>query len=227
MTFKPGDLCYFYRHQGIQGWSPGMATVVSQVGQGHYYIDYGGRVFKQAAEQLRHISERERLALEAVREVEEGNGAQAAEPAGAAAPAIPDNDDDEPMPGGAFPDNDVDEQMPEGAGGIQPEAAGSEAPGEEEEAELDEASDETDEGSDANSGAAPSRAAPAGSGAASSSTSPAGPGAGPSVAAPAGRAASSAAAAARPARRVGRMRIRGKRPAPEYPAPAGGEPRAV
>ena len=45
-----------------------MATVVSQVGLGHYYIDYGGRVFKQSAEQLRHISERERLSLEAVRE---------------------------------------------------------------------------------------------------------------------------------------------------------------
>ena len=55
-----------------------MATVVSQVGQGHYYIDYGGRVFKQAAEQLRHISERERQALEAVREAE---GDEEAEPA--------------------------------------------------------------------------------------------------------------------------------------------------
>ena len=45
-----------------------MATVVSQVGQGHYYVDYGGRIFKQAAEQLSHVTERERLAQEAVRE---------------------------------------------------------------------------------------------------------------------------------------------------------------
>ena len=50
LTFQPGDLCYFYREQ--VGWSPGMATVVSQVGQGHYYIDYGGRVFKVVAEQI-------------------------------------------------------------------------------------------------------------------------------------------------------------------------------
>ena len=39
-----------------------MATVVSQVGQDHYYVDYGGRIFKQAAEQLSHVTERERLA---------------------------------------------------------------------------------------------------------------------------------------------------------------------
>ena len=45
-----------------------MATVVSQVGQGHYYVDYGGRIFKQSAEQLSHVTERERLAQEAVRE---------------------------------------------------------------------------------------------------------------------------------------------------------------
>ena len=56
-----------------------MATVVAQVGQGHYYIDYGGRIFKQAAEQLRHVSERERLALEAVRESEEPADAHAPE----------------------------------------------------------------------------------------------------------------------------------------------------
>ena len=37
-----------------------MATVVSQVGQGHYYVDYGGRIFKQSAEQLSHVTERER-----------------------------------------------------------------------------------------------------------------------------------------------------------------------
>ena len=43
-------------------------TVVSQVGQGHYYVDYGGRIFKQAAEQLSHVTERERLAQDAVRE---------------------------------------------------------------------------------------------------------------------------------------------------------------
>ena len=40
--------------------------MVSQVGQGHYYVDYGGRIFKQAAEQLSHVTERERLAQEAV-----------------------------------------------------------------------------------------------------------------------------------------------------------------
>ena len=38
LTFEPGDLRYFWRN-GL-GWSPGMATVVSQVGQGHYYVDY-------------------------------------------------------------------------------------------------------------------------------------------------------------------------------------------
>ena len=66
LTFGPGDMCYFWR-DGV-GWSPGMATVVSQVGQGHYYVDYGGRIFKQSAEQLSHVTERERLAQEAVRE---------------------------------------------------------------------------------------------------------------------------------------------------------------
>ena len=45
-----------------------MATVVSQVGQGHYDVDYGGRIFKQSAEQLSHVTERERLAQDAVRE---------------------------------------------------------------------------------------------------------------------------------------------------------------
>ena len=39
-----------------------MATVVSQAGQGHYYVDYGGRIFKQSAELLSHVTERERLA---------------------------------------------------------------------------------------------------------------------------------------------------------------------
>ena len=68
LTFEPGDLCYFWRN-GL-GWSPGMATVVSPVGQGHDYVDYGGRIFKQAAEQLSHVTERERLAQEAVRESE-------------------------------------------------------------------------------------------------------------------------------------------------------------
>ena len=66
LTFEPGDMCYFWR-DGV-GWSPGMATVVSQVGQGHYYVDYGGRIFKQSAEQVSHVTERERLAREAVRE---------------------------------------------------------------------------------------------------------------------------------------------------------------
>ena len=66
LTFEPGDMCYFWR-DGV-GWSPGMATVVSQVGQGHYYVDCGGRIFKQSAKQLSHVTERERLAREAVRE---------------------------------------------------------------------------------------------------------------------------------------------------------------
>ena len=66
LTFEPGDMCYFWR-DGV-GWSPEKATVVSQVGQGHYYVDYGGRIFKQSAEQLSHVTERERLAREAVRE---------------------------------------------------------------------------------------------------------------------------------------------------------------
>ena len=65
LTFEPGDMCYFWR-AGV-GWGPGMATVVSQVGQGHCYVDYGG-IFKQSAEQLSHGTERERLAREAVRE---------------------------------------------------------------------------------------------------------------------------------------------------------------
>ncbi len=59
LTFKPGDLFYFNREQGIGGRSPGMATVASHVGLGHYHIDYGARVFKQSADQLRHVSERE------------------------------------------------------------------------------------------------------------------------------------------------------------------------
>ena len=66
LTFEPGDMCYFWR-DGV-GWSPGMATVVSQVGQGHFYVDCGGRIFKQSAEQLSRVTERERLAQEAVRE---------------------------------------------------------------------------------------------------------------------------------------------------------------
>ena len=66
LTFEPGDMCYFWRN-GLGG-SPGRATVVSQVGQGHCYADNGGRIFKQAAEQLSHVTERERFAQEAVRE---------------------------------------------------------------------------------------------------------------------------------------------------------------
>ena len=65
-VFEPGDLCYFWRDG--EGWSPGMATVVSQVGQGHHYVDNGGRSFKQSAAQLSRVTERERLAQEAVRE---------------------------------------------------------------------------------------------------------------------------------------------------------------
>ena len=59
LTFEPGDLCYFWRD--AMEWSPGMATVVSQVGQGHCFIDYGGRIFKQSAEQLSHVTELKRL----------------------------------------------------------------------------------------------------------------------------------------------------------------------
>ena len=66
LTFEPGDLCYFQRD--AWEWSPGMATVVFQVDQGHYYIDYGGRIFKQSAEQLSHVTERERLARDAMRD---------------------------------------------------------------------------------------------------------------------------------------------------------------
>ena len=44
LTFESGDMCYFWR-DGL-GWSPGMATVVSQVGQGHCYVDYVSRIFK-------------------------------------------------------------------------------------------------------------------------------------------------------------------------------------
>ena len=66
LTFKQGDMCYFWRDGA--GWSHGMATAVSQGGHGHYYVDYGGRIFKQSAEQLSHVTERERLAREAVRE---------------------------------------------------------------------------------------------------------------------------------------------------------------
>ena len=58
---------YYFCRNGA-GWSPGMATVVSQVGQGHYNVDYGGRIFKHSAEQLPRVTERERLAQEAVRE---------------------------------------------------------------------------------------------------------------------------------------------------------------
>ena len=71
LTFEPRDMCYFWR-DGV-GWSPGMATVVSQVGQGHYYVDYGGRIFKQSSEPLSHATERERLTLEAVRESQDSS----------------------------------------------------------------------------------------------------------------------------------------------------------
>ena len=66
LTFEPGDFCYFWRDAA--GWSPGMATVVSQVGQGHHSVDYVGRIFKQSAGQLSHLTERERMAQEDVRE---------------------------------------------------------------------------------------------------------------------------------------------------------------
>ena len=69
LTFEPGDLCYFWRD--AMEWSPGMATVVSQVGQGHCFIDNGGRIFKQSAEQLSHVTELKRLPQEAVRELQD------------------------------------------------------------------------------------------------------------------------------------------------------------
>ena len=62
--FEPGYMCYFWR-DGVD-WSLGIATVVSQVGQGHYFVDHGGRIVKHSAEQLSHVTERERLAQEAV-----------------------------------------------------------------------------------------------------------------------------------------------------------------
>ena len=40
-----------------------MATVVSQVGQGHHYMDYDGRIIKQSAEQLPCVTERQRLVV--------------------------------------------------------------------------------------------------------------------------------------------------------------------
>ena len=53
---SPGDrlLRWSYRTR-----NHGMVTVVSQVGQGHCYVDDGGRIFKQSAEQLSHVTERE------------------------------------------------------------------------------------------------------------------------------------------------------------------------
>ena len=66
VTYETVHMCHFWR-DGV-GWSPGLATVVSRVGQGHYYVDYGGRIFKQSAEQLSHVTQRERLTHEAVRE---------------------------------------------------------------------------------------------------------------------------------------------------------------
>ena len=87
-----------------------MVTVRSQVGHGHYYIDYGGRVFKLSAEQLRHISERERLALEAVREA-------GGEPEEAEAPH--EGKDAAPHEDGAAMDKDVPEvEIP--GGGLPP-----------------------------------------------------------------------------------------------------------
>ena len=68
LKFSPGDLVYFHRQ--VEGWSAAMATVVSQVGVGHYYVDYNGRVLKVAAEQLRNPSERERQARQTVARAE-------------------------------------------------------------------------------------------------------------------------------------------------------------
>ena len=45
-----------------------MGTVVSPVGQGHFQVDYGGRIFKQLSEQPSRVTERERLAQDSARE---------------------------------------------------------------------------------------------------------------------------------------------------------------
>ena len=45
-----------------------MLLLASQVGQSHYYVGHGGRIFTQSAEQLSHVTERESLVQEAVRE---------------------------------------------------------------------------------------------------------------------------------------------------------------
>ena len=51
---------------GLESWNGHFG--VSSWSRGHYHVDYGGRIFKQSAEQLSHVTERERLAQEAVRE---------------------------------------------------------------------------------------------------------------------------------------------------------------
>ena len=61
LFFDPGDMCYFWR-DGV-GWSTGQWPLwCLKLVKEHYYIDYGGRIFKQSAEQLSHVTERERMA---------------------------------------------------------------------------------------------------------------------------------------------------------------------
>ena len=55
LTLEPGDLCHLWREGN--GWSPGMSTVVLQVGQGHCYVDDGGLIFQHAAEELSNVAE--------------------------------------------------------------------------------------------------------------------------------------------------------------------------
>lgn len=78
LKFEPGDLFYFC--QKGAGCSPGMPTIVSPVGQGHYYVDYGSRIFKQSAEQLRTITEHERQAREVVQEARQVGGEPSDDP---------------------------------------------------------------------------------------------------------------------------------------------------
>ena len=109
LMFEPGDLCCFWRD--TTGWSPGMATVVSQVGQGHCSVDYGGRIFEQSAEQLAHVTEkeRERLAQDALRESQEPG--QDTDPAtGQPEPPLQLSQSTEPAPNSDAP---IPEQQPD------------------------------------------------------------------------------------------------------------------
>ena len=113
LIFEHGHLCYFWRD--ATGWSPSMATVVSQVGQGHCSVDYGGRIFKKLAEQLPHVTERERLAQDAVRESQDPG--QNMNPVTVVQPEQPQQSSPsaEPAPNSAapFPDRQPDVSMPD------------------------------------------------------------------------------------------------------------------